>query len=90
MSATEAGLAAAWVVLNAGWPENSETQINAMMTISKQISTNFSMMSSLVAVPKSSGSDVRPCSFVCGRHHKVHEAKNSNISRILPSGAGAE
>jgi hypothetical protein len=90
MSATEAGLAAAWVVLNAGGPENSETQINDMMMISKQISTSFSMMSSLAAVRKSSRSDLRPCPFVCGRRYKVHEAKNSNISRILPSGAGAE
>jgi hypothetical protein len=90
MSAIEAGLAAAWVVLKAGWPENSDTQINDMMTISKQISTSFSMMSSLAAVSKSSGSDVRPCPFVCVRRTKVHEAKNSNISRILPSGAGAE
>jgi hypothetical protein len=47
MNATEAGLAAAWVVLNAGGPENSETQINDIMMISKQISTSFSMMSSL-------------------------------------------
>jgi hypothetical protein len=78
MSATEAGLAAAWVVLNAGGPENSETQINDMMMISKQISTSFSMMSSLAAVPKSSGSDLRPCSFVCGGRHKVH-AENIQI-----------
>ena len=51
MSAIEAGLAAASVVLNAGWPENSETQIKVMMTISKQISTSFSMMSSRNVVP---------------------------------------
>jgi hypothetical protein len=89
MSAIEAGLAAAWVVLKAGWPENSDTQINDMMTISKQISTSFSMMSSLAAVPKSSGSDVRPCSFVCGRRDKVHATNNADISIAL-SGAGAE
>jgi hypothetical protein len=89
MSAIEAGLAAAWVESKAGWPENSDTQINDMMTISKQISTSFSMMSSLAAVPKSSGSDVRPCSFVCGRHDKVHAAKTADISIVL-SGAGAE
>ena len=54
MSAIGAGLAVACVVSKAGGPENNETQINAMMTISKQISTSFSMMSSLAAVPKSS------------------------------------
>ena len=75
MSAIGAGLAVACVVSKAGGPENNETQINAMMTISKQISTSFSMMSSLAAVPKSSGSDLRPCPFVCVRRYKVHEAK---------------
>lgn len=76
MSAIGAGLAVACVVLKAGWPENSETQINDTMTISKQISTSFSMVSSLAAagaaVPKSLGSDMRPCSLVRGRPHKVH------------------
>jgi hypothetical protein len=46
-----AGLAVACVVSKAGGPENNEIQINATMTISKQISTSFSMMSSLAAVP---------------------------------------
>jgi hypothetical protein len=88
MSAIGAGLALACVVSKAGGPENNETQISTIMTISKQISTSFSMMSSLAAVPKSPGSDVRPCPFVCGRRDKVHEAKNSSISRILALGRG--
>jgi hypothetical protein len=72
MSAIGAGLAVVCVVTRVALPENNETQINVIMTISKQISTSFSMMSSLAAVPKSSGSDVRPCPFVCDRRYKVH------------------
>ncbi len=59
MNAIEAGLAAACVVFKAGWSENNETQINDMMTISKQISTSFSMVSSIAAtcaaVPEARG-----------------------------------
>ena len=76
MNAIEAGLAAACVAFKAGWPENNETQINDMMTISKQISTSFSMVSSIAAtcaaVPKTPGRNVRPCTLVCDGRCKVH------------------
>jgi hypothetical protein len=48
MSAMGAGVAVAFAVSKAGLLENSDTQTNAAMTTSKQISTSFSMASSTV------------------------------------------